>query len=128
MVMRRCPVGEGPEAAQQRKLLLAKTRYVSEGLGSRQHGEQAKEQNLVKRIDDLARLPVIRQVFEKRKKNRRLRKCRAVAFPPVHRSIPCLESEDADRFSSNPFCHLFLHPIALLSTRLSVANQDVRFW
>ena len=38
--MRRRPAGEGPEAAQENELFLAKPRDVGESLGPRQHGEQ----------------------------------------------------------------------------------------
>src|SRR5215813_8388246 len=104
MIVRRRSVGERPEAAQQRELLLAETRNVSEGLRSRQHREQAQEQDLLERINDLAGLSMVRHILEKREKNRRLDQRRANRFR--HQSILHSESEDAYRFSSNPFCHL----------------------
>ncbi|MBB4189837.1 hypothetical protein GGE07_006543 [Sinorhizobium terangae] len=67
VIVRRRPIGEGPKAPQQSQPLLAKTRDIGEGLGSRQHREQAQEQDLLERIDDLARLPMVRQVLEKTK-------------------------------------------------------------
>ena len=113
MIMRRRPACERPKAAQESELLLAKTRDVGEGLGPCQYGQQAQEQDLVERINDLARLPMVRHVFEISKKNRRLGQRRAITSRLSHRTILRPESEDVDRFSSNPFCHLLLHPIAL---------------
>src|SRR6516164_699409 len=57
MIMRRRPACERPKAAQESELLLAKTRDVGEGLGPCQYGQQAQEQDLVERINDLPRLP-----------------------------------------------------------------------
>src|SRR5215813_5419432 len=111
MIVRRRSVGERPEAAQESELLLAETRNVSEGLRSRQHREQAQEQDLLERINDLAGLPMVRHILEKREKNRRLDQRRANRLR--HQTILRSESEDDYRFSSNPFCHLLLHPIAL---------------
>ena len=115
MIMRRRPACERPKAAQESELLLAKTRDVGEGLGPCQYGQQAQEQDLVERINDLARLPMVRHVFEISKKNRRLGQRRAITSRLSHRTILRPEAEDVDRFSSNPFCHLLLHPIALFA-------------
>ena len=90
----------------------AKSLTSSCSVGARQHGKQAQEQDLVERIDDLAGLPMVLHIFEIGEKNRRLGQRRACARRRVHRTILRPESEDVDRFSSNPFCHLLLRPIA----------------
>ncbi len=64
VVVRRRPVCERPEATQQVEFLLAESRDIGEGLRPGQHGEQAQEQDLVERIDDLPGLPAIRHIFE----------------------------------------------------------------
>nr|WP_281433653.1 hypothetical protein [Methylosinus sp. H3A] len=64
MVVRQRAVFEWPEATQQVELFLAEPRDVGEGLRPGQHGEQAQEQDLVERIDDLPGLPAIRHIFE----------------------------------------------------------------
>jgi hypothetical protein len=122
MIVGRRPVGERPEAAQQNQLLLAKARDVGEGLGSSQHREQAQEQYLVERINHFAGLPPIRHILEILEKNRCLGERRKIPYRLVHRPILRLESEDDDRFSSNPICHALLHPIALMRAALTVVT------
>jgi len=60
--LRRGAVLERPEAAQKRALLLPERGNVDDRLGSRQHGQQAQQQDLVQRIHHLAALPWIRQI------------------------------------------------------------------
>ena len=61
---RRGAVPERPEAAQKLALLLAEASGVDDRLGSRQHGQQAQQQDLVQPIHHLAALPWIRQITE----------------------------------------------------------------
>lgn len=113
MVVRRRAVLERPEATQKINLLLAEPRDIGEGLRSRQHGEQAQEQDLVERIDNFPGLSAIRHIFEIGKKSLRLRQGLDIRSARVHPNPLQIESEDSDRVSSNAACHLLLHPIAL---------------
>jgi hypothetical protein len=57
-------MNKGPEAAQQIDLLFAEPRNINEGFRSGQHGEQAQQQNLIKRVKHLAGLARVLQRFE----------------------------------------------------------------
>ena len=114
MIMRRRAVCERPEPAQKIELLLAKTGDVGEGLRPRQHRQQAQQQDLIERIDDFPGLTLIRHIFEIAEKSRRLGQSLEVPSARVHRNPPKIESEDSDKFSSDAYCHLLLHPIALM--------------
>jgi hypothetical protein len=56
--------GARKKPAQQLQFLLPKPRGSSEALCAREHAKQRKKQHLIKRIDDLSRLPRIRQNVE----------------------------------------------------------------
>ena len=65
------------------------------------------------RIDDFPGLTSIRHIFEIAEKSRRLGQSLEVPPARVHRNPTKIESEDSDKFSSDAYCHLLLHPIAL---------------
>src|SRR5215472_12452202 len=71
VVVRRRSIPERQEPAQQCDLLLAEPRYVDEGFRPGKHGEQAQQQDLIKRIDHLAELPRVRKVRKITQKNNR---------------------------------------------------------
>ncbi|HME25015.1 MAG TPA: hypothetical protein VKI44_27425 [Acetobacteraceae bacterium] len=72
MVTGRRAVPEAAEPAQQRQLLAAEPGDIDNGLGARQHGEQAEQENLVERVGDLPLLARVFQVLEMTQKNHRL--------------------------------------------------------
>src|SRR5262249_54911191 len=87
MVVRRRSIPERQEPAQQRDLLLTKSRDIDEGFCPGKHGEQTQQQYLIKRIDDLAALPRVRKIRKITQKNNRFalrRKCRRRLHPPLH--------------------------------------------
>jgi hypothetical protein len=88
MVMRRCAVLERAEAAQQFELFATEQGDVDDGLGPDQHGEQAKQEDLVERIGDLAWLARVFQVFEMTQENHRLVECGTVCRSVVHGCPP----------------------------------------
>lgn len=118
MIMGGRALREGAEATQEIELLLAEPRNIGEGFRPGQHGEQAQEQYLVERIDDFPSLMAIRHVLEIAKKNSRLGQSLEVPSARVRRFPPKIESEDSDRFSSDPSCHPVPHPIALVCLAL----------
>ena len=63
-VMRRRAVGERRKPTQQRQLLFAEPLDIGEAFRPGQHAKERHQQYLVQRIDDLARLPRVRQITE----------------------------------------------------------------
>jgi len=63
-VMWRRPVRKGQKATQQSQFLFPEPRDARETIGAGKHPKQRKQQNLVKRIHNLPRLPGIRQSAE----------------------------------------------------------------
>jgi NitT/TauT family transport system substrate-binding protein len=110
--VRRRPILERQEPAEEFDLLLAEPRDIDDGFRSRKHGEQAQQKHLVKRIDHLAGLPGIWKIRKKSKKNKRF-VVRCGSCPCFHRILRKIESEDHDRFSTSAVCHELLHPITL---------------
>ncbi len=115
LVMRGRAVLEGPEAAQEVDLRLAKERNFGERLGAGENGEQAQQQDFIERINHFALLPAIRHVLEILQKNRGLGQRRDPCPAHFHRNPPSRESEDFDRFSTSSCCHALFRPIALVA-------------
>jgi len=70
LVVRWGPILERQEPSKKVDLLVAEPCDVDEVLRTRQHGQQAQQQDLLKRIDDLAGLPRVRQISKKTQKNK----------------------------------------------------------
>ena len=70
LVVRWGPILERQEPAKKFDLLLAEPCDFDEALCPRQHCQQAQQQDLLKRIDDLAGLPRVRQISKKSQKNK----------------------------------------------------------
>jgi hypothetical protein len=96
VIVRRRAMGEGPEAAQQIDLLFAEPRNINEGFRSGQHGEQAQQQNLIKRVKHLAGLAWVLQSSEMTQKYHRLAKRPLRSSNPLHHDPPQTNQEDHD--------------------------------
>ena len=85
--MRRRSVRKRQKTPQQFQLLLAEPGNPGETIRPREHAEQRQKKHLVERIDDLPRLPTVRQATEITQKRRRLGDETKIRFPRrVHRS------------------------------------------
>nr|WP_246206830.1 hypothetical protein [Methylocystis heyeri] len=125
VIMCRHSIGERPQAAQEGELLLAKARDVGEGLGAGQHREQAQEQDLIERINDLAGLTRVRHIFEIYKKNRRFDQSRIVRARMVRRPFSVSNqrmSTDSAQFRSVTYFFTRL-PLAESPRRLAGARN-----
>jgi len=113
MVMRRCPHGEGAEAAEQVQLLAAEQRDVGHGLRPRQDGQQAKQENLVQRILNLPALAWIVQIPEMAQENDGLFESRPVAGDDTHGLSPACESRPDIDSRVSSLVTFGVHPITL---------------
>ena len=86
------------------KRLLADAMLDNAASAPRQHREQAEQQDFIERIGDLAGLPLIRHIFEIRKKNCRLGQSLAILGVPVNRNPPCSNQ----RISTNSALQTFV--------------------
>ena len=68
VIVRRRPIAERPETAQQREL-LREPGDIDKGLGPGQHREQRQHKHLVERIHHLAALARVRQIVKIAQKN-----------------------------------------------------------
>lgn len=78
MIVRRRAVAIG---AEQIELLFAKAGDVGKRLSPRQHREQAEQQDFLERTGEFAGLPMIRHIFEIRKKKLSSRRPRLAKSP-----------------------------------------------
>jgi len=83
VIVRGRAVAERAEAAEQIPLFHPEDGNIGDGLGARQHGEQAEEKDLLKRVTHFASLPGVVEVLEIAQKNDGFRErlasgCRAV--------------------------------------------------
>ena len=90
LVVRRGPILERQEPSKKFDLLLAEPCDFDEALCPRQHCQQAQQEDLLKRIDDLAGLPRVRQIAKKTQKNEgfALRSRARRRFLQCHRDTP----------------------------------------
>ncbi len=88
MIVRGRAILEGPEPAQEVKLLLAKPLDVAEGLRTGQNRQQSQKQDFGERIIHLAGLTMVRQVLEVVKIIRRLGNRRELRPVLRHRRAP----------------------------------------
>src|ERR1700728_1703896 len=95
VVVRRRALRERPEATQQVQLLAAEQRDIGDGVGTRQHGEQTEDQDLLQRVVHLPLLARILQIFEMTQENDRLVECSAIRCRAFHGSSPACESRAA---------------------------------
>ena len=92
VIMRRRAILERAEPTEQRELLGAEKRDLSEAFRASQHRQQTQQQNLVERIGHLAKLARVPQTLEIAQKYNRLGKCRIVRCRAVHGHSPACES------------------------------------
>jgi hypothetical protein len=113
VVVARRAVREGQKALQKGELLLPEPSHVREPLGARQDRQQSQQQNLVEPIGHLARLPMVRHVFEIIEKNSGLEIRRRRRRQNIHRPAPLTNQRMPTDSALQPFVTNFLHPIAL---------------
>ena len=118
-VVARRAVREGQKALQKGELLLPEPSHVGEPLGARQDRHESQQQNLVEPIGHLARLPMVRHVFEIIEKNSGLEIPRRRRRQNIHRPAPLTNQRMPTDSALQPFVTNFLHPIAQTAGRRS---------
>jgi len=94
--VRRRAIRERSEASEKSQFQPAKFGDVGDGLRPGDDGEQAREQNLVERIFDLAALPSVRQILEMTEEDNCFAKPSAFISRTLRRNPPISDSAGFD--------------------------------